>query len=164
MTKLKLINLVNFDKPVNGTGVNIQNNNDFLCNFNEIIRIPPNSEVCLLHGEINNTKIDPSGNVTTPNELVYINIPTLPIKTYTGTFGKGKCNQIVGYCISNLEENLNNDMYVSLNNEEEIVLTQLRVQILDTDYDLKVFGGVANPTQKFRQSILLGVRSCSCNK
>lgn len=173
---MRLINLVNFRKD--GAGIDIGSNNDFTCYFNRPITIKPNSKVVLLHAEINNTTAaaatgttlvsaddaitaDLAESTTKPRDLVYINIPSLPILSYTGQSngGKGRENHIVGAARTNTDEAVfSTEMEVDLHNTEPLLVTQLQVQILDTDYDLKVFGA-----GNFRQSILLGIKECNCN-
>ena len=154
---MRLINLVNFRKD--GAGIDIGSNNDFTCYFNQPITIQPNSKVVLLHAEINNTtaKVD----TAISKELVFINIPSLPVVTHTGQSngGKGRENHIVGAARTNDTDAISSTFIeVDLNNREPLIVTQLQVQILDTDYDLKVFGAGS-----FRQSVLLGIKECNCD-
>lgn len=173
---MRLINLVNFRKD--GAGIDIGSNNDFTCYFNRPITIKPNSKVVLLHAEINNitaatntgiTTTDDSGpppvtttqQSTKPQDLVFINIPSLPILSYTGQSngGKGRENHIVGAARTNDTDAVSSSFIeVDLHNTEPLLITQLQVQILDTDYDLKVFGA-----GNFRQSVLLGIKECNCD-
>jgi hypothetical protein len=173
---MRLINLVNFRKD--GAGIDIGSNNDFTCYFNRPITIKPNSKVVLLHAEINNTTagaatgkflLSDNAAVTAdltessdqPQDLVFINIPSLPIVSYTGQSngGKGRENHIVGAARTNDTDAVSSTFIeVDLNNREPLIVTQLQVQILDTDYDLKVFGA-----GNFRQSILLGIKECNCD-
>lgn len=172
---MRLINLVNFRKD--GAGIDIGSNNDFTCYFNRPITIKPNSKVVLLHAEINNTTADSATGISTlddavppitadefttkPKELVFINIPSLPVVTHTGQSngGKGRENHIVGAARTNDTDAISSTFIeVDLNNREPLIVTQLQVQILDTDYDLKVFGAGS-----FRQSVLLGIKECNCD-
>tara|TARA_R110000824_G_scaffold111827_2_gene260567 strand:- start:6618 stop:7154 length:537 start_codon:yes stop_codon:yes gene_type:complete len=174
---MRIINLVNFRKDSNG--IDIGSNNDFTCYFNRAITIQPNSKVILLHAEINNTtgatatndnqvsandavSADMAGSTTKPKELVFINIPTLPIVSYTGTSngGKGRENHIIGAAKTNVDDSVfSTGFEVDLHNTHPLLITALQVQILDTDYDLKVFGG-GGP---FRQLVTIGIKECKCD-
>lgn len=168
---MRLINLLNFRKNPTQDGLIFENNNDFTCNFNKPLIIPKNATIKLLHAQINNSKLAEKTNLsertdaeppvivneqytTRPIDLVYINLPDLPIQSYTGhsAGGKGTMNHIVGYTYTNLNENRNAQVAIKLNNADEIQITSMRVQILDTDYDLKVFGA-----SNHRHSIMLAV-------
>ncbi len=168
---MRLINLQNFRKD--SSGISIGTNNEFTCYFNTALTIQPNSKVVLLHAEINNTvgaqntALSTTGTVsqeqtTQPKDLVFINIPSLPVLTYTGQAngGKGRENHIIGAVRTNETDAVSSTFFeVDLHNKEPLTLTQLQVQILDTDYDLKTFGA----TTGYRQIITLGIKEgCSC--
>lgn len=175
---MRLIQLVNFRKD--GNGISVGTNNNFICNFNKPIIIPPKSSVCLVHAEINNTAnvaVDTGVEYTSddaaltadlteetiyPQELVYISIPTLPIQSMQGQAegGKGRETTIIAPVRSNNNDQIfNTEISVDLHNDHDLVLTQMEVQILDTDLDLKVFGAETG----FRQTIVLGIKSgCDC--
>lgn len=167
---MRIINLVNFRKD--SAGIDVGSNNDFTCYFNQPITIQPNSKVVLLHAEINNTttKVDtaisttgtPSQQQTTaPQDLVFINIPTLPIVSYTGQSngGKGRENHIIGAARTNVNDSVfSTGFEVDLHNTQPLLVTALQVQILDTDYDLKVFGA-----GNFRQLVTIGIKECKCS-
>jgi hypothetical protein len=169
---MRLIQLVNFRKE-NGKVTDIGASNKFTCQFSRAVTIKPHSKVCLIHAEINNTLSVPEGTGITLNgtgtnvggayteseyksqDLVYINIPSLPINTVVGhaNGGKGQTNHIVGIArTNNTDMPFNTGISVDLGNTHDLVLTELQVELLDTDYDLKVFG-----VGPFRQSITLGI-------
>jgi len=176
---MRLIQVVNFKKE-NGAIISVGNENDFTCQFSQAITIAPNSKVCLVHAEINDltAAAEATGvilesadgaltaNLTEksdlPQNLVYINCPSLPVNTAIGMSngGKGQVRNIIGVAKTN-----NNDVpfatgiEVDLHNNHPLVITELQIQILDGDYDLYNFGGVANT----RQMITLGIKECKCD-
>lgn len=174
---MRLIQLVNFRKD--GNGISIGTNNNFVCNFNKPVVIPAKSSVCLVHAEINNITAEANTGIslesdnagltanldektTEPQELVYISIPTLPIQSMQGQAqgGKGRETTIIAPARTNNNDQIfNTEIAVDLHNDHPLVLTQMEVQILDTDLDLKVFGAATG----YRQSIVLGIKSgCDC--
>lgn len=74
--------------------------------------------------------------------------------------GKGRETTIIAPARSNNNDQIfNTEISVDLHNDHDLVLTQMEVQILDTDLDLKVFGAETG----FRQTIVLGIKSgCDC--
>lgn len=149
----------------------------FTCFFNEPIVIKPNSKLVVLHAEINtvvpDNRTDPTGS------LVFLNLSNMPVSMNGGNPIKGSNVNIVGCCRvgNNNADVIYNDTAVDLNNQEDIILTSINVEILDTDLQLKknlsgLTGGNPSaqpptPSNTFsipRQSILIGVYECKCNK
>lgn len=146
----------------------------FTCFFNEPIVIKPNSKLVVLHAEINTVF-----EQLTVGDLVFINLSNMPVSMNGGNPLKGSNNNIVGCCRvgNNNADILYNDTAVDLNNQEDITLTSINVEILDTDLQLKknlsgLTGGDPGaqppvPADTFsipRQSILIGIYECKCNK
>ena len=168
---MQLIQLVNFKKE-NGQVINIGNSNRFTCQFSRPLTIKPYSRIKLIHAEINNTTTLPSSTgikyvntaqppqtqyiveTNKPKDLVYINCPSLPVQTYIGQAngGKGQTRNIIGLAKTNSDDQvISTNIYVDLKNDRPIVLTEMQIEILDSDYDLKTFGG------NYRQIITLGI-------
>jgi hypothetical protein len=170
---MKLIKLVNFRKGDGAVAV-VGESNQFTCQFSRAVRIKKGSKVCLIHAEINNTtnlgvntgvshigtddalNSNYSVETTKPKELVFINIPSLPTLSYEGQSngGKGTTRNVIGCARTNTDDSvISTGMYVDLHNKQDLVLTEMTVQILDTDGDLKVFGAGTH-----RQIIVLGIK------
>ncbi len=138
----------------------------FTCFFNEPIVIKPNSKLVVLHAEINTVfQQAPNG------DLVFLNLSNMPVSMNGGNPLKGGNLNIVGCSrVGNNDADIvYNDTAVDLNNQEDLVLTSINVEILDTDLQLKknLSGETAQQPPTFeipRQSILLGVYECKCNK
>ena len=175
---MRLIQVCNFKKE-GGAVISVGNQNEFTCQFSQPITIAPNSKVCLVHAEINDiaTGYNATGKILEssddtltadfteksdlPENLVYINCPSLPVSTAIGMSngGKGQVRNIIGVAKTN-----NNDVpfatgiEVDLHNNTPLVITELQIQILDSDYDLYLFG-----TAGTRQTITLGIKECKCD-
>lgn len=156
---MKVLVLQNFGKVMDGNGsVIYQNAYNFSSNLNKPITIKKNSKIALLHAEV---------NPDTPpldNSLVFINLGNLPINTNVGTAIKGRESNIVGIArVGNSNDDIIfNNEYVDLNNQEDITITNVQVQILDTDLQLKTALGEADDER--RQTIVLGIKECDCKR
>ena len=136
----------------------------FTCFFNEPIVIKPNSKLVVLHAEINTITAAGSPN----GDLVFLNLSNMPVSMNGGNPLKGGNLNIVGCSRvgNNNADIVYNDTAVDLNNQEDLVLTSINVEILDTDLQLKTnLSGMDGQDFKIpRQSILIGVYECKCNK
>ena len=184
---MRLVNLVNFrhsKNPAVGAPAttSMVSNNQFTCQFNRPVRIKKGSKVCLIHAEINNVYAaaahltgvefqaagDPDSveHTTRPRQMVYINIPSLPVQTLTAQSngGKGIDNHIIGSARTNEEDAIfSTGISVDLHNQEELVLTEMSVEILDNVFDLKEFNNGVLPEVIHRQTITLGIIDpCDC--
>lgn len=137
----------------------------FTCFFNEPIVIKPNSKLVVLHAEINTITAGQGG---ANGDLVFLNLSNMPVSMNGGNPLKGSNLNIVGCSRvgNNNADIVYNDTAVDLNNQEDITLTSINVEILDTDLQLKQgLSGLDGADFKIpRQSILLGVYECKCNK
>jgi hypothetical protein len=171
---MRIIKLVNFRKG-NGDVTVVGASNQFTCQFSRAVTIKKGSKVCLIHAEINNTTTlgvntgvqhigtgsvlgdNYSVETTKPKELCFINCPSLPVQSFEGQAngGKGRTQNIIGVARTNTDDSIiSSGIYVDLHNKQDLTLTEMTVEILDTDGDLKVFGS-GGP---FRQIIVLGIK------
>jgi hypothetical protein len=173
---MRLIQVCNFKKE-GGAVIDIGNTNNFTCQFSQAITIAPNSKICLVHAEINDVvSLEDTGitlqstsppttanlvqKTTQPKNLVYINCPSLPVSTAVGMSngGKGQVRNIVGIAKTNDNDKpFTTGIEVDLHNTQPLVLTELTIQILDSDYDLYGF------TSTSRQMITFGIKECKCD-
>ncbi len=98
----------------------------FTARFNRVIKLPAHCQMCIVSYTIEDAN---------QPKIHYVEITNLPVETMLANGEKGGEPKIIGAILSNSSAD-KRPMWVDLNNQSEMTLTELEIKIVNQDGEL----------------------------